>query len=53
MGGRASVAPQMVLVVQVDNTGLLVIVIVLVIAGCLSKLSRTKTLGSHKNRLKP
>jgi len=27
MGGRASVAPQMVLVVQVDNTGLLVIVI--------------------------
>ena len=52
MGGRASVAPQMVLVVQVDNTGLL-IVIGIVIAGCLSKLSRTKTLGSHKNRLKP
>jgi len=49
MGGRASVAPQMVLVVQVDNTGLLVIVI----AGYLSKLSRTKTLGRHKNRLKP
>ena len=52
MGGRASVASQMVLVVQVDNTGLLVIVI-LVIAGYLSKLSRTKTLGRHKNRLKP
>ena len=50
MGGRASVAPQMVLVVQVDNTGLL---IVIVIAGYLSKLSRTKTLGRHKNRLKP
>jgi len=49
MGGRASVASQMVLVVQVDNTGLLVIVI----AGYLSKLSRTKTLGRHKNRLKP
>jgi hypothetical protein len=30
MGGRASVAPQMVLVVQVDNTGLLVIVLVIV-----------------------
>lgn len=51
MGGRASVAPQMVLVVQMDNTGLLVLVII--IAGFLSKLSRTKTLGSHKNRLKP
>ena len=48
MGGRASVASQMVLVVQVDNTGLLI-----VIAGYLSKLSRTKTLGRHKNRLKP
>jgi len=51
MGGRASVASQMVLVVQVDNTGLLIVI--LVIAGYLSKLSRTKTLGRHKNRLKP
>jgi hypothetical protein len=28
MGGRASVAPQMVLVVQVDNTGLLIVIVI-------------------------
>ena len=30
MGGRASVAPQMVLVVQVDNTGLLIVIVLVI-----------------------